>query len=273
MSDERTTVLFDVRLPEEYAAGHVVGSRNVPGGQLVQATDESIATLGCRLVLIDGGDAVRAPMTASWLVQIGATEAFVLEGGTQAPGVQLSSDAFAPAVLPIPDITAAPAFVTGDEFDQLLAGGSSVTVLDMSPSAQYRRGHIPKALWVSRSVLCGAAAPAGLPQAETYVLTDSNGGHRAARTVADVARLRPSASVVALQGGTAAFSGTLETGDGACVTPASSTGLVWTDAGVPGVRSRGLKATAAFEAYLAWEHSLCAQVRKDGDAAWLELRY
>src|SRR5499427_1362607 len=35
----RTLYVFDVRDPEEYAAGHVAGSVSAPGGQLVQATD------------------------------------------------------------------------------------------------------------------------------------------------------------------------------------------------------------------------------------------
>ena len=35
----RTLYLLDVRSPEEYAAGHLPGSRSAPGGQLVQATD------------------------------------------------------------------------------------------------------------------------------------------------------------------------------------------------------------------------------------------
>src|SRR5207244_11366989 len=33
----RTLYLFDVRSPEEYAAGHLAGARSAPGGQLVQA--------------------------------------------------------------------------------------------------------------------------------------------------------------------------------------------------------------------------------------------
>jgi rhodanese-related sulfurtransferase len=42
----RTLYVFDVRTPEEYAAGHVPGMKNVPGGQLVQETDRHAATWG-----------------------------------------------------------------------------------------------------------------------------------------------------------------------------------------------------------------------------------
>ena len=41
----RTTYLFDVRDPDEYAAGHVAGAISAPGGQLVQATDQYAGTL------------------------------------------------------------------------------------------------------------------------------------------------------------------------------------------------------------------------------------
>src|SRR6516225_9422817 len=66
----RTLYLFDVRDPDEYAAGHVAGALSAPGGQLVQATDAYIGTLGARVVLVDEAE-VRALMTASWLRQMG----------------------------------------------------------------------------------------------------------------------------------------------------------------------------------------------------------
>ncbi len=75
---ERTLYLFDVRTPEEYAAGHLAGARSAPGGQLVQATDAYMATLNARVVLVDS-DGVRARMTASWLKQMGLAEVYVLD--------------------------------------------------------------------------------------------------------------------------------------------------------------------------------------------------
>ncbi|WP_261796161.1 rhodanese-like domain-containing protein, partial [Klebsiella pneumoniae] len=66
----RTTYLFDVRSPEEYAAGHLPLSVSAPGGQLVQETDHFASVRGARIVLI-ADDAIRAPITASWLAQMG----------------------------------------------------------------------------------------------------------------------------------------------------------------------------------------------------------
>ena len=77
---DRSVYLLDVRSPEEFEAGHLPGSLNAPGGQLVQATDRYVATLRARLVLIDD-DGVRAIMTASWLNQLGLHDAVVLERG------------------------------------------------------------------------------------------------------------------------------------------------------------------------------------------------
>ncbi len=74
----RTLYRFDVRTPEEYAAGHIAGFRSAPGGQLVQETDHFAPVRGARIVLADDLEA-RADMTASWLAQMG-WEVFVLTG-------------------------------------------------------------------------------------------------------------------------------------------------------------------------------------------------
>ena len=77
---DRTTYLCDTRTPEEFAAGSIPGAVHAPGGQLIQATDQWVGVRNARIVLIDGGEAVRAPVVASWLKQLGF-EVSVLEGG------------------------------------------------------------------------------------------------------------------------------------------------------------------------------------------------
>jgi rhodanese-related sulfurtransferase len=66
----RTLYQYDVRLPEDYEAGHLPGFRNAQGGQLVQETDHFAPVRGARIVLSDDQGA-RADMTASWLAQLG----------------------------------------------------------------------------------------------------------------------------------------------------------------------------------------------------------
>lgn len=85
----RTSYLIDVRSPEEFAAGHLDGARNAPGGQLIQASDRWLGTLHARVVLADT-DGVRAVQAAHWLRRLG-WEAYALEpaGGAEvsvAPG-------------------------------------------------------------------------------------------------------------------------------------------------------------------------------------------
>jgi rhodanese-related sulfurtransferase len=84
--DQRSLYLLDVRSPEEFAAGHVRGARNAPGGQLVECADDWIGVRGGRIVLLDD-DGVRAPMSASWLRQLGYPDVAVLADPLQASQV------------------------------------------------------------------------------------------------------------------------------------------------------------------------------------------
>jgi len=100
---DRTVYRFDVRTPEEYEAGHLPGFASTPGGQLVQETDHHVPVRGARIVL-DDDDGVRAPMTASWLAQMG-WEVYVLEaqpaGARNVRGTEAAVLAGANAVRPV----------------------------------------------------------------------------------------------------------------------------------------------------------------------------
>ena len=86
--ETRTLYLFDVRDPAEYLTGHVAGAISAPGGQLVQATDQYVGTLGARIVLVDDAE-VRAAMTGSWLRQMGWKDVFILaEAGSEKGSAQ-----------------------------------------------------------------------------------------------------------------------------------------------------------------------------------------
>ncbi|MEA2738021.1 MAG: hypothetical protein QOH05_1328, partial [Acetobacteraceae bacterium] len=80
---DRTLYVLDVRDPVEFRAGHRPGSRNAPGGQLVQATDTWVGVRNARIVLVDD-TGVRARMAAAWLRQMGHRDVFVVEGGLDA---------------------------------------------------------------------------------------------------------------------------------------------------------------------------------------------
>jgi rhodanese-related sulfurtransferase len=190
----RTTYLFDVRTGSEFEAGHLPGSIHAPGGQLVQATDGWVATLNARIVVVDS-DGVRAPMTASWLRQLG-WEAVVLAGGVPPAGeAVLQKGKTARSELAR---VSAPT-IRPPELARRLADGDAVTIIDLGTSVKYRRrGHLPGSWWGVRSRLDQARAAIG--DAAVIVLTSTD-GTLAKLAVADAARHWPEASIFALAAG------------------------------------------------------------------------
>lgn len=140
----RTTFLCDVRTAAEFCAGSLPGARHMPGGQLIQATDQYVAVRGARLVLIDD-DGARAPTVASWLRQMG-WDACVLEGGV---GAEVS---VTPARLPHGTAAALP-LLTPQMLAEARAAGA--TLIDVRPSMEYRALHIASAIWSIRPLLSG----------------------------------------------------------------------------------------------------------------------
>ncbi len=189
---ERTTYLLDVRSPSEYTAGHLAGARSAPGGQLVQATDEYVAVKNARLVLVDD-EGVRAVLTASWLVQMGWPNVYVLGGGLDAWPLASGS--------PVPVVAGAieAAGVTTAALARALDDHSTpVAVIDLGLSIEYERQHIPGAVWCVRARL--AEALAALPPAARIVLTSGDG--LLARVALTDARRLTTRDVQALDGGT-----------------------------------------------------------------------
>src|SRR5215471_18292169 len=160
---QRSLYFFDVRDPDEYAAGHVAGAVSAPGGQLVQATDYYVGTLGSRLVLVDDKE-VRAVMTASWLRRMGWKDVFVLvEAGNE-------TGRATPPILgpgPMPELR-----IDCDALAALIAGDGA-TIVDLSFSRHYRAGHIPGAWFAIRSRL--APGLARIPLRGVLVLTSEDG--------------------------------------------------------------------------------------------------
>jgi rhodanese-related sulfurtransferase len=187
----RTTYLLDVRTPGEFELGRLRGSRNAPGGQLVQATDEYVATRNSRIVLVDD-NGVRATMTASWLRQLGWDDAVVLAGGLGTTELETGPVART-SVGPAPTIKLA------ELAEQLADPEHDIAVLDVGTSLKYRKkGHIPGAWWGVRSRLDEARAAIG--DVSKVVLASSD-GQLAKLTVPDAQVAWPEAEIVALAAG------------------------------------------------------------------------
>jgi rhodanese-related sulfurtransferase len=245
--DTRTTYVFDAREPAEYLAGHYPGAISAPGGQLVQATDIYAGVLGARIVVSDDKEA-RALMTASWLKQMGWQEVYVLPQAGDEKGRP------APALIgtPSPRAVEPSAAIAVDD----------VTVIDLSTSPHYRRGHIPGAWFAIRSRLEHAfktIAPTG------EVILTSEDGVLASLAVADAEALtgRP---VHWLKGGNAAWQAAgfpTATAERLADEPVD----VWLK---PYERPNDNE--AAMNAYLSWEIDLIDRIKQDGTTHFLHAR-
>jgi rhodanese-related sulfurtransferase len=246
---ERTTYLLDVRSPPEYAEGHVAGYLNAPGGQLVQATDEYVAVKNAWLVLADDVG-VRATMTASWLIQMGWKNVYVLEGGI-ASG-PLESGKREPTVLG--EIGAAT--VTTDALALLLEEAPDAsTIIDLGPSTGYEQHHIPGALWCVRARL--AEAIAGLPTSARIVLTSGDG--LLARLALKEARALTAQDVQALDGGTDRWLAEGRVAESGLAHIVGDTDDVW----YKPYEHRGAQEKFMRD-YLTWEVALVEQIERDG---------
>ncbi len=249
-SGVRSLYLLDVRDAEEYEAGHLPGSVCAPGGQLVQATDRYVGTLGARLALIDD-TGVRATMTASWLKQMGWTEVAVLDNGLRDHDLEKGPRAV--PVLGLDDVEVDK--VSPQALIQLSAGG--VTVIDLSVSRNYHKRHIPGSWFALRSRL-DAALPR-LPAAPLLVLA-SEDGVLARLAAAEVAALTAT-PVKVLDGGNAAWAAAgLALAQG-FENMASQADDVWLR---PYDRDAGTD--DAMQQYLSWEVGLVQQIERDGTA-------
>lgn len=239
----RTLYRFDVRTPEEYAAGHIAGFRSAPGGQLVQETDVFAPVRGARIVLADDRGA-RADMSASWLAQMG-WEVYVLDGGFD---LGLDRGPWRPSIPVLPDVETITA-------QNLAEQSSAPVVIDVAPSPAHRKGHIPGAWFAVRARL--AEALKVLPAEGALVVTSQDGA--LARLAADDLAKITSRTVRALEGGTAAW---VAAGGGL------ETGLTHAATHPDDIYRRPYEgtdnATEAMQAYLDWEYGLVDQLARDG---------
>jgi rhodanese-related sulfurtransferase len=249
--DSRTLYIFDVRDPAEYEAGHWPGAISAPGGQLVQATDQYVGTLGARIVVVDDAEA-RAAMTASWLRQMGFAEVFVLaEAGTETGW---------PAVQVLQTETRPDSAIDCAALSELLSQ-SAATVVDLSLSRNYLCEHIPGAWFAIRTRLAHALKT--MPHPGTVVLT-SEDGVLAQLAVAEAITLHDGA-VRCLDGGNAAWR---------AAGHAFSAEAKMADQAIDQWRKpyeRTGDTEAAMREYLAWEIDLLPRIERDGSLKFFSL--
>ena len=247
----RSLYVLDVRNPAEYEAGHRPGSVSAPGGQLVQATDRWVCTLGARIVLIDD-TGVRACMTGSWLVQMGWRDVAVLEDGLGSGALETG-----PSLPPMPAIESqSMGTVSVTDLQAMIAHGA-VTVVDFATSLEYRAGHIPGAWWAIRARLPESLGRIGGNGQLVFTSLDEV----LARLAAGDARTLTDRSVRVLGGGNAAWR---------AAGGALSDGFENMADNNNDVQYKAYDHTENIEfhmqEYLSWETGLVKQIERDGTA-------
>ncbi len=246
----RTTYLFDVRLAEAYSLGHIPGSVNAPGGQLIQSTDTFAAVRHARIVLVDE-HGVQAVMTAHWMARMG-WEVAVLASTND----DLSQTArTAPATLVEPESAARA--ITAEELQELLSTGAC-DVVDVGESYWYRQGRIPGSHYAMRSGL--STALGRFPKNRTLVFCCSTGA-QAPFAAGDAIRMGFS-DVRWLEAGRPSWrraGGSFESiGDGDDELLLTPTDDMWYP---PWARAEG--AREAMEEYLSWEVGLVDRLKTE----------
>ncbi len=241
---ERTLYVFDVRDSAEYEAGHFPGAISAPGGQLVQATDQYVGTLGARIVLVDDAE-VRAAMTASWLRQMGWRDVSILtERGT---------DTGWPDAPVLAVDTPSNCGIDCKELGDLLSRDAA-TVVDLSLSRNYLARHIAGAWFAIRTRLAGALQK--IPLHGTLVLTSEDGA-LAKLAVAEAAS-SVDCPVRFLEGGNTAW----QSAGNALTAEAQMADDIVDQWRKP--YERGGDTRAAMAEYLAWETDLLLRIERDG---------
>lgn len=244
---DRTLYVFDVRPPEEYAAGHLPGSLNAPGGQLVQATDSYVGVLGARVVLVDP-EGVRADITASWLAQMGCCEVAVLDA-TAADLSERSAQALHPAAIE---------GIGVQGLHAMMHSSLAFMVIDLADARAYAEGHLPGAVRAEAREI--AAHSRRLANLDALVIASANEAETQ-RAIHDLLlHVTPSTMRTYTKGlapwKSAGFA--VERGEGRDLQLAEP--------------ARRVEIEAELRKYLRWETGLIAQMKRDGDAFFMPSR-
>ncbi|MGZ8425161.1 MAG: rhodanese-like domain-containing protein [Candidatus Binatia bacterium] len=167
--------IIDVRSEAEFAAGHIDGALNVPGGQAVQRADDFVPVRNGWIVFVSNQSA-RAVMAAYWYGQMGFKHVSVLQGGLEAwlgSGGKLVSGVTAAEPLGFDSAKRCARTIDATKLRQVRSEG--LLILDVSTSLEYESAHIPGAKWICRGWI-DIKLPELFPaRAQPIVLTCADG--------------------------------------------------------------------------------------------------
>ncbi|MDO8877300.1 MAG: rhodanese-like domain-containing protein [Pseudolabrys sp.] len=145
--------LLDVRLLEEFTAGHISGAIFLAGGQAVQHADEFVAVGTSPVLIVDDGDA-RAWLTAYWYRRMGFSDVRVLNGGMPAWRESRRPWEIGRGRRPALGLAAAEVkLIDAHCLRRALDSGNPPVVIDVGTSRDFAAGHVPNAHWLPRGWL------------------------------------------------------------------------------------------------------------------------
>ena len=159
-------------------------------------TVDHLATWHARLCLLAEPYCGRAELTASWMQQLGWSDVVVIDAWRETGALETG-----PEPDPCTDLSALPVeTVSPTQLRTQLAeasGPGTTLLLDFSPSGDYRIGHVPGAVWASRSqLLCKS-----LPHSNKAALICTSTHGRVARLAAHEIQRQLRCQVMSLDGG------------------------------------------------------------------------
>ena len=248
--DSRTLAILDVRTIEEFESRRIADSRHAPGGQLVQATDSYLPVRNARVVLVDDRK-VRALMTASWLVQLGWQDIYVLTSSLDSQ--KTATGRYTPEILGLENLDGVKT-VPAAAAKALTEAGA--VILDLAKALDYRDAHPEGAWWAGRVAIADNLSK--IPADKTIVLTSPDGmlARFAAADLAESGR-----EVTVIEGGTAAWKVAglpMQSGMTAVLSEPDDSYLR------PYDRTDKAEIEKAMNDYLTWEVALVEQIKKAG---------
>lgn len=251
-SDRSPLYVFDVRSRAEYEAGHLRGSRNVTGNELVLRLEDHVAVRNARIVLVDDTEA-RSVVSAYLLRQMGLLNVSFLKGGLNGVSDELLTGGQERA-LPTP-CHCEPA-ISAHDLAELLESGASPLIINVELSDKHRSGHIPSAAWVSRAFL--EEAQKEHAEAKTIIFTSDQEIH-ARLAASDAREIWPESSIYVLANGTAAWNELglpIETGMATSYGPEMD--KLTQSSADPEAKVK------AMDAYFDWDNNIARQIKEDG---------
>lgn len=197
----------DIRLPEEFHAGHIPASISIPAGQFALQHENFLAVRRAPVV-VASDDPIRPIWAAVLCQELGFDTVFVLDGGLDAwtsAGHRLRVGSEPPRVYGLEEARRRVSALDGQELAQLIGRDTAVRVLDVRGSGEFGSGHIPGSSWLARGKL-ELGIEAAVPARSVPVVTVCDNGMRSTLAAATL-RTLGYADPRYLNGGIAAWRG------------------------------------------------------------------